>query len=159
MEWYWPSSVDELDLPGYHPVTFGDPVLVGQAAELIAAAQRPGPLRRRRRAQGAGRRGAARAGRAHRHPGRDDADGPGRLPRLAPAGLGMPGMHGHYTAVTAMQRSDLLVSLGARFDDRVTGKISAFAPDAKIIHVDIDPAELGKVRRARRAASPGTAAR
>jgi acetolactate synthase I/II/III large subunit len=60
----------------------------------------------------------------------------------------MPGMHGHYTAVTAMQRSDLLISLGARFDDRVTGKISAFAPDAKIIHVDIDPAELGKVRKA-----------
>ena len=59
----------------------------------------------------------------------------------------MPGMHGHYTAVTALQRSDLLISLGARFDDRVTGKISAFAPDAKVIHVDIDPAELGKVRR------------
>src|SRR5208283_4274391 len=74
------------------------------------------------------------------------ADGAGRLPRLAPHALGMPGMHGHYTAVTAMQQSDLLVSLGARFDDRVTGKISAFAPGAKIIHVDIDPAELGKVR-------------
>jgi len=58
----------------------------------------------------------------------------------------MPGMHGHYTAVTALQKSDLLISLGARFDDRVTGKISAFAPDAKVIHVDIDPAELGKVR-------------
>jgi acetolactate synthase-1/2/3 large subunit len=56
-------------------------------------------------------------------------------------------MHGHYTAVTAMQQSDLLISLGARFDDRVTGKISAFAPGAKIIHVDIDPAELGKVRQ------------
>ena len=58
----------------------------------------------------------------------------------------MPGMHGHYTAVTALQKSDLLISLGARFDDRVTGKISAFAPEAKVIHVDIDPAELGKVR-------------
>jgi acetolactate synthase-1/2/3 large subunit len=59
----------------------------------------------------------------------------------------MPGMHGNYTAVTSMQRSDLLITLGARFDDRVTGKPGAFAPDAKIIHVDIDPAELGKVRR------------
>ena len=59
----------------------------------------------------------------------------------------MPGMHGNYTAVTSMQRSDLLIALGARFDDRVTGKVDAFAPDAKIIHVDIDPAELGKVRR------------
>src|SRR5206468_10810269 len=61
--------------------------------------------------------------------------------------LGMPGMHGNYTAVTAMQQADLLIALGSRFDDRVTGKVSAFAPDAKIIHVDIDPAELGKVRR------------
>ena len=61
--------------------------------------------------------------------------------------LGMPGMHGNYTAVTAMQESDLLVALGARFDDRVTGKLDGFAPEAKIIHVDIDPAELGKVRR------------
>ena len=59
----------------------------------------------------------------------------------------MPGMHGNYTAVTAMQRADLLVSLGARFDDRVTGRLDGFAPDAKIIHVDIDPAELGKVRQ------------
>ena len=59
----------------------------------------------------------------------------------------MPGMHGNYTAVTAMQESDLLIALGSRFDDRVTGKLDGFAPDAKIIHVDIDPAELGKVRR------------
>jgi acetolactate synthase-1/2/3 large subunit len=61
--------------------------------------------------------------------------------------LGMPGMHGNYTAVTSMQKADLLVALGSRFDDRVTGKVSTFAPGAKIIHVDIDPAELGKVRR------------
>ena len=59
----------------------------------------------------------------------------------------MPGMHGNATAVTAMQKSDLLINLGARFDDRITGKVSTFAPEAKIIHVDIDPAEQGKVRR------------
>jgi acetolactate synthase-1/2/3 large subunit len=59
----------------------------------------------------------------------------------------MPGMHGNYTAITAMQKADLLIALGSRFDDRVTGRPSGFAPDAKIIHVDIDPAELGKVRR------------
>ena len=58
----------------------------------------------------------------------------------------MPGMHGNYTAVTAMQRADLLVALGARFDDRVTGRVDAFAPAAKVVHVDIDPAEMGKVR-------------
>jgi len=61
--------------------------------------------------------------------------------------LGMPGMHGTATAVTAMQKSDLLIALGARFDDRVTGKVNGFAPEAKIIHVDIDPAEQGKVRK------------
>src|SRR4051794_18440522 len=71
----------------------------------------------------------------------------GVFPDSHPLCLGMPGMHGNYTAVTAMQKADLLIALGSRFDDRVTGKISAFAPDAKIIHVDIDPAELGKVRR------------
>ncbi|MGH9020601.1 MAG: thiamine pyrophosphate-dependent enzyme, partial [Acidimicrobiales bacterium] len=62
--------------------------------------------------------------------------------------LGMPGMHGMYPAVTAIQRCDLLISLGARFDDRVTGRVSAFAPLAKVIHVDVDRAEFNKVRRA-----------
>jgi len=71
----------------------------------------------------------------------------GAFPDSHPRCLGMPGMHGTYTAVTAMQRSDLLIALGARFDDRVTGKLDGFAPDAKVIHVDIDRAELGKVRR------------
>ncbi len=74
--------------------------------------------------------------------------GRGALPDEHPLCLGMPGMHGNYTAVTAMQKADLLITLGARFDDRVTGKVSTFAPDAKVIHVDIDPAELGKVRHA-----------
>ena len=71
----------------------------------------------------------------------------GAFPDAHPLCLGMPGMHGNYTAVTAMQKADLLVALGSRFDDRVTGKVSSFAPDAEVIHVDIDPAELGKVRR------------
>ena len=71
----------------------------------------------------------------------------GAFPDDHPLCLGMPGMHGNATAVTAMQRSDLLITLGARFDDRITGKVDAFAPEAKIIHVDIDPAEQGKVRR------------
>jgi acetolactate synthase I/II/III large subunit len=62
--------------------------------------------------------------------------------------LGMPGMHGNYTAVTAIQQADLLVALGARFDDRVTGKLAAFAPHAKVVHLDIDPAEIGKNRAA-----------
>ena len=60
--------------------------------------------------------------------------------------LGMPGMHGSVSAVTALQKADLLITLGARFDDRVTGKLSSFAPKARVIHVDIDPAEIGKNR-------------
>jgi acetolactate synthase-1/2/3 large subunit len=148
MEWYWPTSVEELDLPGYHPVTDGDPALVAEAAQLISAAHRPvlyvggGVLKAR----------AAQALRALADltgiPVVTTLMARGAFPDSHPQALGMPGMHGHYTAVTALQRSDLLISLGARFDDRVTGKISAFAPEAKVIHVDIDPAELGKVRRA-----------
>ena len=71
----------------------------------------------------------------------------GAFPDSHELALGMPGMHGNYTAITAMQRSDLLIALGARFDDRVTGKLEGFAPESKIIHVDVDPAELGKVRK------------
>jgi acetolactate synthase-1/2/3 large subunit len=71
----------------------------------------------------------------------------GAFPDSHPLCLGMPGMHGNYSAVTAMQKADLLVALGSRFDDRVTGDVASFARDAKVIHVDIDTAELGKVRR------------
>jgi len=72
----------------------------------------------------------------------------GAFPDSHPQHLGMPGMHGTVAAVTALQKADLLITLGARFDDRVTGKLSTFAPGAKIIHADIDPAEIGKNRRA-----------
>jgi acetolactate synthase-1/2/3 large subunit len=70
----------------------------------------------------------------------------GAFPDSHPQHLGMPGMHGSVSAVTALQKADLLITLGARFDDRVTGKLSSFAPKARVIHVDIDPAELGKNR-------------
>jgi acetolactate synthase I/II/III large subunit len=147
MEWYWPSSIDELDLPGYHPRTEGDPALVRRAAELILQAHRPviyagGGILKARAAE-ALRVLAERTG----IPVVTTLMGRGAFPDSHPLCLGMPGMHGNYTAVTSMQRSDLLVALGSRFDDRVTGKIAAFAPGAKVIHVDIDPAEIGKVRR------------
>ena len=74
--------------------------------------------------------------------------GRGAFPDSHPHHLGMPGMHGTVPAVLALQESDLIVALGARFDDRVTGKVADFAPDAKIVHVDIDPAEIGKIRHA-----------
>jgi len=72
----------------------------------------------------------------------------GAFPDSHPQHLGMPGMHGSVAAVTALQKADLLITLGARFDDRVTGRLSSFAPNAAIIHADIDPAEIGKNRAA-----------
>jgi acetolactate synthase-1/2/3 large subunit len=72
----------------------------------------------------------------------------GAFPDSHPLALGMPGMHGAYAAVTAMQRADLLVAVGARFDDRVTGRLDGFAPEAKVVHIDIDPKEIGKNRAA-----------
>ncbi len=144
MDWYWPESVD---LPGYEPTTRGDPGMIREAARLIGESRRPviyaggGILKAR----------AAEALRALAEltgiPVVTTLMARGAFPDSHELCLGMPGMHGNYTAVTAMQKADLLVALGSRFDDRVTGKVSAFAPDAKIIHVDVDPAELGKVRR------------
>ena len=72
----------------------------------------------------------------------------GAFPDSHKQNLGMPGMHGTVAAVTALQKADLLITLGARFDDRVTGKLSTFAPNAKVVHADIDPAEIGKNRKA-----------
>jgi acetolactate synthase I/II/III large subunit len=144
MEWYWPDSVD---LPGYQPQLDGDPAAIREAAELIARAQRPvfyvgGGVLRSRGAEAL--RELAEMTGIHAV---TTLMARGALPDSHPLCLGMPGMHGNYTAVTAMQKSDLLITLGARFDDRVTGKLDGFAPDAKVIHVDIDPAELGKIRR------------
>jgi acetolactate synthase-1/2/3 large subunit len=147
MEWYWPEPAD-LDLPGYHPLTEGDPALVRKAIELLLAAERPviyaGGGILKARAADALRELAERTG----IPVVTTLMARGCFPDSHPLCLGMPGMHGNYTAVTAMQRSDLLIALGSRFDDRVTGRVDAFAPEAKVIHVDIDPAELHKVRHA-----------
>ncbi len=144
LDWYWPESVD---LPGYNPRLEGDPALIKAAAELIGQARRPvlyaggGILKAR------GAEALTALAELLDLPVVTTLMGRGAIPDDHPLCLGMPGMHGNYTAVTAMQESDLLVALGSRFDDRVTGKLDAFAPHAKIIHVDIDPAELGKVRR------------
>ena len=148
MAWHWPSDADvEASLPGYKPTTKGHPRMIKEAAQLILRSERPvlyiggGVLK-------------ARAASALRElaelvqiPVVTTLMARGAFPDDHPLCLGMPGMHGNATAVTAMQKADLLVALGSRFDDRVTGKVSTFAPDAKIIHVDIDPAEQGKVRK------------
>ncbi len=148
MEWWYPESIEELDLPGYHPVVDLDDAAVAQAIELIEASERPvlyvggGTLKSHASAQLLAF--AERTG----MPVVTTLMARGAFPDSHPQHLGMPGMHGAYAAVIAIQRSDLLISLGARFDDRVTGKIPAFAPKAKVIHVDIDKAEFNKVRRA-----------
>ncbi len=144
MEWYWPEKVD---LPGYKPNVKGHPRQIKDAARLIGEAREPVIY-----AGG----GVLKAGASAQLKELAELTGipvvttlmaRGAMPDEHPLCLGMPGMHGNYTAVTSMQKSDLLVTLGARFDDRVTGDPNAFAPNAKVIHVDVDPAELGKVRR------------
>jgi acetolactate synthase-1/2/3 large subunit len=148
LEWYWPTD-DEVaaSLPGYRPTTKGHPKMIRQAAELILAARQPviyagGGILKARAAEAL--RELAELCDIHVV---TTLMARGAFPDDHPLCLGMPGMHGNYTSVTAMQQSDLLIALGSRFDDRVTGKVDGFAPDAKVIHVDIDPAELGKVRR------------
>ena len=146
MDWYEATDAD-MDLPGYHPITQGDPELIRAAAEMISDAQRPvlyvgGGILKSRAAEA-----LLELAEMVQIPVVTTLMARGAFPDSHDLCLGMPGMHGNFTAVTAMQRSDLLISLGARFDDRVTGKLDGFAPDAKIIHVDIDPAELGKVRQ------------
>jgi acetolactate synthase-1/2/3 large subunit len=148
MEWHWPTP-DEVEraLPGYRPTTRGHPRMVREAARLILEARRPvvyaggGILKARATEE------LAQLVELTGMPVVTTLMARGAFPDDHPLCLGMPGMHGNYAAVTAMQQADLLVALGTRFDDRVTGKASAFAPRAKVVHVDIDPAELGKVRR------------
>jgi acetolactate synthase-1/2/3 large subunit len=142
-DFVWP---EEIDLPGYKPTTKGNVKQVREAVKLIMAAERPviyaggGIIRADASVE---LRKLAETGRL---PVTTTLMGRGAFPDTHELGLGMPGMHGHYTAVTALQRADLLVSIGVRFDDRVTGNLATFAPHAKVIHVDIDPAEIGKNR-------------
>ena len=141
--WSWP---DRVDLPGYKPTTKGNMRQVVEAVKLIMQAQRPvlyvggGVIK-----ADATEELFELATTGHL-PVVTTLMARGAFPDSHELALGMPGMHGVYTAVTAMQKADLLVAIGARFDDRVTGQLSTFAPDAKIVHVDIDPAEIGKNR-------------
>ncbi len=141
----WPT---ELHLPGYRPVTRPHAKQVREAASMIVAARKPvlyvggGVIRARASAEL--RRLAELTG----IPVVTTLMARGAFPDSHPLHMGMPGMHGTVAAVGALQRSDLILSLGARFDDRVTGALDSFAPNAKVIHADIDPAEIGKNRHA-----------
>ena len=139
----WPT---EIDLPGYRPVTKPHLKQVKEAARLILESKQPvfyiggGVIKANAAAE------LMRLVELTGIPVVTTLMARGAFPDAHRLHLGMPGMHGTVAAVGALQRSDLLITLGARFDDRVTGKLSSFAPDAKVIHADIDPAEIGKNR-------------
>ena len=144
-EFSWPVP---FDLPGYHPVTRPHARQVREAARLIAESRRPvlyvggGVIKARAATQL--RELAELTG----IPVITTLMARGAFPDKHPQHLGMPGMHGTVSAVGALQKSDLIIALGTRFDDRVTGKLDTFAPGALIVHADIDPAEISKNRRA-----------
>jgi acetolactate synthase I/II/III large subunit len=119
------EPVSEIHLPGYKIFTEGHSGQVRRAAQMVWEAERPTDA-----------------------PAVCTLMGLGGLPGTHPNFISMPGMHGSYAANMAMTNCDLLIALGSRFDDRVTGRLSAFAPHARVIHVDIDPAEIGKNRHA-----------
>ncbi|MCT1910602.1 acetolactate synthase large subunit [Brachybacterium paraconglomeratum] len=141
MEFVWPET---LDLPGYRPEPRPHGKQIREAVRLMLEAKRPVFL------LGGG---VLRGGATDEVRELVDVSGipftttlmaRGALPDSHPSHLGMPGMHGTVAAVSALQRADLLINIGARFDDRVTGRLDSFAPGAKIIHADIDPAEISK---------------
>jgi acetolactate synthase I/II/III large subunit len=141
----WPQH---LDLPGYRPVTRPHAKQVREAARMIVEARRPvlyvggGVIKAHAAAD------LRRLAEITGIPVTTTLMARGAFPDTHPLHLGMPGMHGSVAAVGALQKSDLIIALGARFDDRVTGRLDSFAPDAKVIHADIDPAEISKNRTA-----------
>ena len=145
LDFVWPPS---YRLPGYHPVTTPHSRQIDEAARLLSEAKRPviyaggGVLKAE--ASDALLAFAEATG----IPVTTTLMALGTFPESHPQFLGMPGMHGTVPAVAALQKSDLILALGARFDDRVTGDVDSFAPNAKVIHADIDPAEIGKIREA-----------
>ena len=142
---FWPPT---LDLPGYRPTLHPHGKQIREAARLIAGSRRPvlyvggGVLK------AGATDGLRKLAELTGIPVVTTLMGLGAFPDSHPQHLGMPGMHGTVPAVYALQKSDLLITLGARFDDRVTGRLDSFAPDAKVVHADIDPAEIGKNRHA-----------
>jgi acetolactate synthase-1/2/3 large subunit len=142
-EFIWPPKVE---LPGYKPVTKPHGKQVQAAAQMIAESKRPvlyvgGGIVRANASKE-----LLELARITGAPVVTTLMARGAFPDSDPQNLGMPGMHGTVPAVTSLQKSDLLITLGARFDDRVTGQVKSFAANAKVIHIDIDPAEIGKIK-------------
>ncbi len=142
----WGAWPPVMELPGYRVPPGPDLALIREAAALLRRARRPvlyvggGVIKAGAHAELLALAELAQA------PVTTTLMARGAFPDPHPLALGMPGMHGCYTAVAALQEADLLVALGARFDDRVTGRLADFAPRAKVVHADIDPAEIGKNR-------------
>lgn len=143
VDFTWPPA---MHLPGYRPVTTPHSRQIAQAVKLIAEAERPvlyvggGVIKADAHAE------LMAFAEYTGIPVVTTLMALGSFPDSHPQHMGMPGMHGTVAAVGAMQRSDLLIAIGTRFDDRVTGDVDSFAPEAKIIHADVDPAEIGKIR-------------
>ncbi len=142
----WRAAATELDLPGYRPTVDGHPRRVKEAVELMANARRPVLYVGGGVIKAGGSEALLELANRSGIPVTTTLMGRGCFPDSHPLAMGMPGMHGTYTAITAIQKSDLLIAVGVRFDDRVTGDPTKFAPSAQVIHVDVDPAEIGKVR-------------
>ena len=143
MSWSWPPA---LALPGYQVPGDPDPAAIAAAAALLHAARRPVLYVGGGVIKASAHEELLRLAELAQAPVTTTLMARGAFPDTHPLALGMPGMHGCYTAVAALQEADLVVALGARFDDRVTGRLADFAPRAKVVHVDIDPAEIGKNR-------------
>ena len=143
LDFAWPPS---YELPGYRPVTTPHSRQIEEAVRLISEAAKPvlyiggGVIKADAHAE------LKAFAEANDIPVVTTLMALGSFPDSHPLHMGMPGMHGSVPAVAALQRSDLLITIGARFDDRVTGHVESFAPEAKVIHADIDPAEIGKIR-------------
>jgi acetolactate synthase I/II/III large subunit len=141
--WSWPPA---LDLPGYRVPGPADPERIAAAARLLHQARRPVLYAGGGVVKSDSHAALLELAELAKAPVTTTLMARGAFPDSHPLALGMPGMHGTYAAVTALQECDLIFALGARFDDRVTGKLAAFAPKAKVVHADIDPAEIGKNR-------------
>jgi acetolactate synthase-1/2/3 large subunit len=145
LDFVWPPS---YRLPGYHPVTTPHSRQIDEAARLLSEAKRPVIYAGGGVLKAEASEALLAFAEATGIPVTTTLMALGTFPESHPQFLGMPGMHGTVPAVAALQRSDLILALGARFDDRVTGDVDSFAPNAKVIHADIDPAEIGKIREA-----------
>ena len=142
-DFVWPPV---MDLPGYRPITKPNPRQVREAARLLSIASQPVLYVGGGATRGDASEEILELANLTNAPVVTTLTARGIIPDSDPHCLGMPGMHGTVPAVAALQKADLIIAAGARFDDRVTGKLDAFAPNAKIVHIDIDPAEISKNR-------------